>query len=262
MSTEKASIRQNIVKLRMQHGMSRKELAQKIGVTETAIYNYEHGRRYPEQNIQEKLAAVFGVTLGELRGENPNRIRQDLEDIEKDIAKVKTRIAESPIPTPGDIQALDKLTTRHAYLKHMLQEYTANAIHTKTVPILSKIPAGYPVMVGDPDIEGWQPVPADSNIDYALIVQGDSLIDAGINSGDLLLVHKTETAEVGDLIAARIGDESTAKYLARKNGQYVLRPANENYPDIKIEPDSLHIDGVVQGIVKRVPRMPRRNNNG
>lgn len=67
---------------------------------------------------------------------------------------------------------------------------------------------------------------------YLLTVEGDSMEDAGIHSGDMVIFERTGDVKVGDIVVALIEDGYTLKYLRRKNGQLCLEAANENYPDL------------------------------
>lgn len=67
---------------------------------------------------------------------------------------------------------------------------------------------------------------------YLLTVEGDSMIDAGIQSGDMVAFERTSNVAVGDIVVALTEDGYTLKYLRRKQGRLCLEAANENYPDI------------------------------
>jgi SOS regulatory protein LexA len=77
-------------------------------------------------------------------------------------------------------------------------------------------------------------------------VKGDSMIDAGIHAGDIVIVEKRTSANVGDIVVAIIDNEFTLKRLAREKGRMVLRPENKAYPVIRPKGD-LEIFGVVVG---------------
>lgn len=79
---------------------------------------------------------------------------------------------------------------------------------------------------------------------YLLEVKGDSMINAGILPGDLVLVEKGKNPRVGDIVIAQIDGEWTMKYFRKKAGKVVLEPANPNYHDI-IPLRELVIGGVV-----------------
>jgi repressor LexA len=84
---------------------------------------------------------------------------------------------------------------------------------------------------------------------YLLRVKGVSMIDAGIHEGDLLLVERTDVANVGNIVVANVDGEWTVKYLREKKGKKYLEAANEDYPDIFPE-TSLKIGGVVRSVIR------------
>ena len=67
---------------------------------------------------------------------------------------------------------------------------------------------------------------------YLLTVEGDSMIDAGIQSGDMVVFERTQEVNVGDIVVALTEDGYTLKYLRRKHGMLCLEAANDAYPDI------------------------------
>jgi repressor LexA len=84
-------------------------------------------------------------------------------------------------------------------------------------------------------------------------VKGDSMVDAGIFEGDLVVVEQQPNANVGDIVVAIVDDEFTIKYLERERGNFVLRPGNKAYPVIRPK-GKLEIFGVMVGLVRRVDR--------
>lgn len=85
---------------------------------------------------------------------------------------------------------------------------------------------------------------------YLLRVSGESMIEAGIMPGDLLLVERGREARDGDIVVAEIDHDWTLKYFRRLNGKVLLAPANKKFR--AIEPrDELKIAAVVVGVVRR-----------
>ncbi len=80
-----------------------------------------------------------------------------------------------------------------------------------------------------------------------ITVKGDSMIDAGIHDGDIVVVEKRSTASVNDLVVAIVDGEFTLKRLGREKGRPVLIPENKAYPVIRPKDDELEIFGVVMG---------------
>jgi repressor LexA len=81
-------------------------------------------------------------------------------------------------------------------------------------------------------------------------VKGDSMIDAGIHDGDLVVVERTKAARAGDFVIAIVDDEFTLKELALEKGKFILKPHNPAYPVIR-PLGQLEIYGVVAGLVRR-----------
>lgn len=81
-------------------------------------------------------------------------------------------------------------------------------------------------------------------------VKGDSMIDAGIHDGDLVVVERNKTANAGDFVIAIVDDEFTLKELATEKDRFILKPHNRAYPVIRPKKD-LEIYGVVTGLVRR-----------
>ena len=81
-------------------------------------------------------------------------------------------------------------------------------------------------------------------------VKGDSMIDAGIREGDLLIVEVQPNANVGDIVVAIVDNEFTIKELAREKSAFVLKPANKAYPVLRPK-GGFEIFGVMAGLARR-----------
>ncbi|HRE13221.1 MAG TPA: S24 family peptidase [Usitatibacteraceae bacterium] len=81
-------------------------------------------------------------------------------------------------------------------------------------------------------------------------VKGESMIDAGIHDGDLIVVEQQPNANVGDIVVAIVDNEFTVKTLDREKGGFVLKPANKAFPVIRPK-GRLEIFGVMAGLVRR-----------
>ena len=115
------------------------------------------------------------------------------------------------------------------------------------IPVIGLVTAGIPILAVE-NQEGTIPWEGDPGC-FALRVRGESMVGAGILSGDLVVVRPQSTALDGQIVVARIGDEATVKRLSRRNGQVWLLPEN---------PDFEPIDGSeaeLIGLVKAVIRM-------
>ena len=114
------------------------------------------------------------------------------------------------------------------------------------IPVVGVVTAGLPILAVE-NQEGTMAWEGDPSC-FALRVRGDSMVGAGILSGDKVVVRPQQSADDGQIVVARIGDEATVKRLRRRGGQVWLMPENDNY-----EP----IDGTeaeIIGLVKAVYR--------
>ena len=114
------------------------------------------------------------------------------------------------------------------------------------IPVVGVVTAGMPILAVE-NQEGTMAWDGDPNC-FALRVRGDSMVGAGILSGDKVVVRPQTTAEDGQIVVARIEDEATVKRLYRRNGEIWLMPENPDYSPI----DGSHAE--IIGIVKAVVR--------
>jgi len=121
------------------------------------------------------------------------------------------------------------------------------------VPLVGQIAAGPPISSADDVAEGELILPPDvvgKGDTYALRVKGDSMIDADIYNGDLIIVRRQEVAENGDMVAAMIDGEATVKVYQARDGHVKLLPRNKAYQ--AINGNEARILGKVVCIVHRV----------
>lgn len=118
------------------------------------------------------------------------------------------------------------------------------------VPIVGKVAAGEPILATE-NIENYFPIPAEMmpNAEtFMLKVQGESMINAGILDGDLILVQQQSTARNGDMVVALVDDSATVKTFYKEDGHYRLQPENDAMDPI-IVPDVM-ILGKVFGVFR------------
>lgn len=104
---------------------------------------------------------------------------------------------------------------------------------TKKLPLLGAIACGEPILAEE-NIENYVDVDKDVEAEFALRCKGDSMIDARINSGDIVYIHQQPDVENGEIAAVLIGNEATLKrvYKYPEKQMIVLKPANPNYEDL------------------------------
>ena len=123
---------------------------------------------------------------------------------------------------------------------------------TVNVPILGSVAAGYPLMAEE-NVEDVYPMPYDvvgKDKCFMLHVNGDSMMDAGILDGDLVLCRQQIDASDGDIVVALIDDETTVKFFYRESGRIRLQPANDDYEPIYAR--ELTIQGKVIAVMRLI----------
>ena len=127
-----------------------------------------------------------------------------------------------------------------------------NSDHNE-IPVLGKIAAGTPVEAIQNEVSR---IPLPSNIEkngefFGLKVQGDSMIEAGINDGDTVIVKKADTAENGKIVVALIDDhEAMLKRIRRKGKTVALESANRNYETKIFGPDRVKVQGILVSLYR------------
>lgn len=122
------------------------------------------------------------------------------------------------------------------------------------IPILGRIAAGVPIAAIQHETDRL-PVPADmiqGGEHFALEVKGDSMIEAGILDGDLVLIKKAQSAENGTIVVALVDDEeATLKRLRKKGGSIALEAANPEYETRIFGPERVKVQGTLVGLIRK-----------
>ena len=134
-----------------------------------------------------------------------------------------------------------------------LDESNLNNRDGSDLPILGNIAAGTPIEAIQNEVTR---IPLPNNIEkngeyFGLKVQGDSMIEAGINEGDTVIVKKSDTAENGKIVVALIDDhEAMLKRIRRKGKTIALESANRNYETKIFGPDRVKIQGILVSLYR------------
>ena len=122
-----------------------------------------------------------------------------------------------------------------------------------SVPLLGRIAAGTPIAaISDPTNELTVPASMMGAGEYfALEIEGDSMIEAGILDGDTVLIERRDTAQTGDIVVALVdSEEATLKRLRRKGDSIALEAANPLYETRIFGPDRVQIQGRLAGLIR------------
>src|SRR5262249_46050018 len=122
------------------------------------------------------------------------------------------------------------------------------------VPVMGRIAAGTPIEAIQTRSHTIN-MPADlltTGEHFALEVRGDSMIDAGILDGDVVLIRRTDGADTGDIVVALIDDEeATLKRFRRRGASIALEPANSAHEVRILPPNRVRIQGKLVGLFRR-----------
>ncbi|MGD9638685.1 MAG: transcriptional repressor LexA [Alphaproteobacteria bacterium] len=124
---------------------------------------------------------------------------------------------------------------------------------TVNLPLYGKIAAGTPIeaLRNDNDMVSVSPHMVGAGEHYALTVEGDSMIEAGIFDGDTVIIKKCENAENGTIVVALVdSSEVTLKRIRRKGDSIALEPANPQYKTRILGPDRIAVQGRLVGLMR------------
>ncbi|MEM7295265.1 MAG: transcriptional repressor LexA [Pseudomonadota bacterium] len=126
--------------------------------------------------------------------------------------------------------------------------------HAVEVPVMGRIAAGVPIEAIS-EVSHTVAVPGNmlsgKGEHYALEVKGDSMIEAGINDGDVVVIREGYTAENGDIVVALVeGHEATLKRFRRANGMIALEAANPAYETRVLREDQVKVQGRLVGLIR------------
>ena len=135
------------------------------------------------------------------------------------------------------------------------QENSAKeTISSLELPVMGRIAAGTPIEAishSSHNVSVPGTMLSNSGNHYALEVKGDSMIDAGINDGDVVVIHEQQQADTGDIVVALIeGQEATLKKLRKKGGSIALEAANPLYETRVYRDEQVKIQGRLVGLIR------------
>lgn len=144
-------------------------------------------------------------------------------------------------------------TPRGIKLLGAVRDKLAGVVESVKLPVFGYIPAGGPV-ASEEHVESWMSVGTDlaeNQKDFFLLrVTGNSMIDAGIFEGDMVLVNSKKSPRDKDIVVALVDNENTLKRYIQQNGKVYLKAENSDYSDIYPE-NELQVQGVVTSLIRQ-----------
>lgn len=196
--------------------MTAAELSRKLNINEGTISQYKKGMYEPKQKRTEAIANALNVSISWLMG----------GDVPIDVEVGNRTLPSNLIP-----------------LKKIMR-----------VPIVGRIACGEPILA-EQNFEGSTLLPEGVNADFALKCQGDSMIDANIQDGDLVFIKETPEVENGEIAAVVIGEEATLKKFYQQGSTITLLPANSNFDPLvyqKEEINDIRICGKAVAVLRHI----------
>ncbi len=184
-----------------ERGMKQSELAQRSGIRASSISDYLNGKYAPKQDKIDLMAKALNVDSAWLMGYD-------------DVPQNSNSTSFNP---------------------SSLSNYVA--IKKKKIPLIGTIAAGQPIMA-DEHIEEYIPVEDDIHADYALRIEGDSMINANIYNGDIVFIHQQDDVENGQIAAVLVDDSATLKRVYKMPGYVQLVAENPKYPPMIFNEDN------------------------
>jgi len=208
-----------------------REIGEQVGISSTSVVNYNLAKLEELGLISRRKEVSRGLSL------NWDRLNE-----------LTPALVSNPSASSGQLMSLSRHNHPDTLLPSMMR-----------IPVLGAIAAGLPIQVETkvPETtEDWVELP-DGVIKargplFALRVKGDSMVDASVLNGDVVVLRQQETANDGEMVAAWIeGDEETTlKYLYREGRNVRLQPANPAYAPIIRPANKVRINGRVVYIVR------------
>ena len=157
------------------------------------------------------------------------------------------KLPDSAAPAPG-------ARTRSGFKPAVVGAISRESEGGYEIPVLGKIAAGVPIEAIQNEI-GRISAPMDllgNGEHYALEVKGDSMINAGILEGDIVVLRRCDTANTGDIVVALVdGEEATLKRLRKRGASVALEAANPRYETRIFGPDRVEIQGRLVALIRR-----------
>ena len=158
------------------------------------------------------------------------------------------KLPEGSRPAPNDNTAAAKVSRAIESVK------AAAMAPFMSIPLHGKIAAGTPIEAIRDETTTID-VPPDlmsrNGEHYALTISGDSMIKAGINDGDTVIIRRADRAENGTIVVALVdGEEATLKRIRRSGNKIILEPENDAYEPRVLEPERVQVQGHLVGLMR------------
>ena len=220
----------------------------KNGETRTAVYDYIYNRikeGKPAPTVREICSALRLKSTSTAHLHLTNLQKEGYIDFDKNLQRT-VRLTDSIPPNSK------------AFRKHAAEEKekSKRVQATCRIPLIGTVAAGQPILAFD-DYQAGYDLPkellrsAEPSETFLLTVDGESMIEVGMFTGDMIIVTRSFEVRDGDIVVARIsGETATVKRFFNENGHIRLQPENSSMDPIIVERSELEIVGKVIGLIR------------
>ena len=179
------------------------------------------------RDFRKRLGLSVDDVAEKLKKNRATIYRYESDDIENLPAPILEPLAKVLQTTPAELMGWERSPAP------VSDDLPANVfpIQTKKVPLLGTIAAGVPIYA-DENFDGYRECTKDIDADFCLKIQGDSMIGARINDGDIVFIKKQPDVDNGEVAAVLIEDEATLKRVYKEKDSLILQAENPKYAPI------------------------------
>lgn len=179
------------------------------------------------RDFRKRLGLSVDDVAEKLKKNRATIYRYESDDIENLPAPILEPLAKVLQTTPAELMGWEQSPAP------VSDDLPANVfpIQTKKVPLLGTIAAGVPIYA-DENFDGYRECTKDIDADFCLKIQGDSMIGARINDGDIVFIRKQPDVDNGEIAAVLIEDEATLKRVYKEKDSLILQAENPKYAPI------------------------------
>ena len=194
--------------LRVTHGYTQAQVAKRLSISQAAYSKYESGKAEPDIRSLNILCQLYDISLDKLLGRNTD----PLDAMVKQIGGMPYEVEKNAIPILGRVAAGIPLEAQQEFIGYTYTNYKP------------------------------------ANEYFGLLVEGESMKNIGIRHGSIVIVHKQDYANDGDIVVALVdGQDATVKRFKKLDNAILLMPENPDFQPIVITPDT---DFQILGVVK------------
>lgn len=226
-------------------GLRQADLAKRSGIDKSSISRYLKKEYKGNQDAVYKLAQALNVSEGWLMGYDVPMEREPYDTLRRTAEDNVLNVEFDALTTEEKVLALGSV-------RQLARNLLPLPAQAKKVPLLGAIACGTPILAEE-NITDYVDLPGHIRADFALTCKGDSMISAGIRSGDVVYIRQQETVENGQIAAVMVGaEDATLKRFYHQEDKVTLLAENTAYPPMVYvgeEARKIHVIGLAVAFI-------------